>query len=146
MPIQYVVPCTDCQLDTILPQRVLEEIIPSLAASPTGTETLDFVCPHCGKGYRHLIAGFRTVETLYPHQEQHDLPMFHVSLRCERESCISHARVHTIAASETASTMPLKPLSEWKLHGITCFDGHRVKEQLQAVSIEPMPLDHDEET
>src|SRR5437899_11521453 len=120
MPIQYVVPCIDidCQLDTTLPQHVLEGIIPSLRASPTGTETLDFVCPRCGNGYRHLIIDLRTFESSYPSQEQHGPPMFHESLKCVKENCDTHARVHTLAASGTSSTRPVKPLSEWKLHGI----------------------------
>ncbi len=129
MPIVRVVPCNYCLLDTTLPQPSLEEMVPSLVASPTGKETLDFVCPNCGNGSRHSISLLREIEIPYtPSPHPHGPPLFHVSLKCEKEGCLTHARVHTLAASEPSRTSPKIALSEWKLNGLTCYDGHPVKE------------------
>ena len=139
MPEQYVVYCKNqkCQLDTVLPLPVLEGIVPNLAGSPTGKEFLDFVCPHCGTGYRYLCSEIPKQQfSLNLNLRQHDPPMFHVSLKCVVADCATHARVHTLAASEQSNTIPRIALSEWKVHGITCFDGHPVREPLEPLSSE----------
>lgn len=140
---QYVVHCKNqkCQLDTVLPLHVLEEIIPSLTASPTGKEFLDFVCPHCGNGYRYLCSEIPKRSFFWsPNLEPHDPPMFHVSLKCVVADCKAHARVHTLAASASGGSKPKKALAEWRIYGITCFDGHPVKVPLEPLS---NPFDED---
>ncbi len=141
VPSLYVLQCKSCQLDTLLQPSFLEGIFPHPEEWTTERATLDFVCPHCGNGYRYLIGQLPLQDFSYsPYEHPGGQSLSGVSLRCEKAGCATHARVHTLAASGSSSTRPAISLSKWKLHDITCFDGHPVKQPPEAWPIELTPL------
>jgi hypothetical protein len=48
-----------------------------------------------------------------------------------------------ISGQRTFHHQPEKTVAEWKLHGITCYDGHPVREPLEALPSDPIALDGD---
>jgi hypothetical protein len=96
--------------------------------SPTVDPFLDFVCPHCGYGTRRFVRNI-------PVQESEDQPLryrpplFHADMQCEEVLCKVRATVHTIAESDKPTSGPKISVPNWTLDGISCHEGHPVKER-----------------
>lgn len=121
-----------CGRDTLLQPSFLEDIFQRRVPSSTGKETLNFVCPLCGNGYPYSLSDLPAQEFSYsPYALQDGPVLIHVSLKCGKEGCESHARVHTQAASGIDNTNLAKLLLAWTLFDITCFVGHPVRVPLE---------------
>src|SRR5947209_3886307 len=97
-PTFAILPC-ECGLETTLPLEALRDITQRQRQSPKDGAFVNFVCPHCGLGARHLVDRLEYREaTSFPILFRP--PMFHASLKCDRKPCDSHAIVHTLAESD----------------------------------------------
>ena len=125
----------ECQYDILLQRSFVREIFSHSRLVHAGNEILNFVCHHCGSGNRYYPSELREQEFSFdPYALADGQSVFHESLRCVEEQCSTHARVHTMATNGCADAAPTKPLAEWQLHGITCCDGHQVREPLKVVA------------
>jgi len=119
--------CSDCQRATFIPSQKLDELVDHERAAPN-SKFVDFVCPHCGSGRRQPIESISTRETA---NEVQQVPIFNAFLKCSVKNCPAHVTVRTIAISRDQNAKPQKPLAQWKLDGIKCYEGHAVKTPLE---------------
>ena len=123
----YILECAHCEHKTLIQPLVLQGIKGDLLGSPTGAPFVDFVCPQCGYGRRHLFDELRLEEFESPPLDAIRFPidLFHDSLKCDEVDCSAHARVHTQGETSTSDTAPRIAVSEWRdMTGITCSRGH----------------------
>lgn len=135
--IFYIWDCDRGEHKTPILLHVLRGIEGDLVGSSKGDAFVDFVCPQCGYGRRRLVDELRQVELESPPANAVLFPqdLFHESLKCDRERCAAHARVHTPAETSTPGNKPKKPVAEWAgMTGITCSLGHPIK-----VPVQPWP-------
>jgi hypothetical protein len=82
--------------------------------------TLNFACPDCGNTQGYVLSEEDKREGVGPQTR-----LVLITLKCEETHCESGAKVYTQASEKTDE--PKKPLSEWKVQGVTCLAGHLVK-------------------
>ena len=120
--------CDNCGQTAIIQPDVLRGIKGDITSVVKAEPFVDFVCAQCGFGSRRLLSSIPESQFESPPTSaiRYVRDLFHESLRCKTEGCAAHARVHTIRDNSTSDDMPIKPVAEWKLSGITCSLGHPV--------------------
>ncbi len=125
----------NCPYDIILQTSFVSEVFSHSKLSRAGNEILNFVCHHCGGGYEYSPLEVREQEFSFdPYALADGQSLFHESLRCGAVQCSTLARVHTMAVGGPPGAASARRLSEWHLHGITCCDGHLIRDPLQVVA------------
>ena len=131
MTMLYVWKCPrlECGREVLLPPQILPEITSDLVRSSMVEPYVDFVCPECGTGIRRFQHDI-------PQGEFHNLDrykpvLFHAFLRCDDPHCAGRGVVHTLADTDSPTESPKIPVNRWKLEGIDCHEGHRLKEPKQ---------------
>jgi hypothetical protein len=129
-----VIHCKNCRVDVFfLRPSFLERIIQYQVGLPKEKATLDFVCKDCGNGYRYCLGELREQEDSWNCVEDQDLSS--VSLKCIKEECLAHARVHTPAATGSSGTTPALAVAKWNLDdAIRCSDGHPAKKPFEPLT------------
>lgn len=90
---------------------------------------VDFVCPHCGVGIRRWEREILLREFSSP--ARYTPALYHAFLRCDSQRCAGRAEVHTLAESDSPNAEPRIAVSNWKLEGINCHEGHDLKQPLE---------------
>jgi hypothetical protein len=105
----------------------------------TGEKVVDFVCPECGHGERQPIPAWEDVELRQDELLSRGV-IYHATLRCMGKGCPAKAaRVHTVKESEDPEAKPKKPISQWTLVGVRCFNDHPVIPPLVVLE-DPVPI------
>jgi hypothetical protein len=121
----YEIRCPRCDWPISLPQTSLVRIIRDRIMSDTDERLLVFVCQECMSAFRCETHKLALTDTPLQNQVAGRI-WFSILAQCDDSNCPFREELITIREPGTTIEQCLAQVSEWKLDGILCDEGHQI--------------------